>query len=291
MKDLYKSLVAIGFVLFLLLIAIAQSNATPDIAPSSGTTATPVAIAQSNATPDIAPLSETTATPGMTATLLPPTKIPSPTLVPSSGKPLPPCTFPLLRTLAPEDDAPAPQSYVFSKPRVVLTHALAIGVAGWLPDSRRLLITKDVPGTNRQVIEIFDTQTREEFVYAERYPLTSPPGWLASQESVVFMDSTMEEGKALRLSHNLEGPVETLRTHLASSSLAVDSTGEKVAFLIQDQGARPAVMDLPERMVHLFEGELPLSSIRTPESIYRITWNPRGNECSGPQKLDTKSWG
>ena len=185
-------------------------------------------------------------------------------------------------------------AYQFSEPRIVLTHTLAIDIAGWLPDGQRLLITKEIPGTNRQAIEIFNTRTREEFVYAERHSLTSPPVWLASQESVVFIDNTMEEGNALRLSHNLGGPVETLRTHLASSYLAVDSTGKKVAFLLRDQGARPAVMDLLGRGVQLFNVELPLSSIRTFESIYHAAWSPRGNEVafyndSGLYLLDTVS--
>jgi Tol biopolymer transport system component len=108
------------------------------------------------------------------------------------------------------------------------------------------------------------------------------------------MDSTMEEGEALRLSHNPGGTAETLRTHLASSYLAVDSTGKKIAFLLRDQGARPAVMDLLGRGVQLFNVELPLSSIGTFESIYHAAWSPRGNEVafyndSGFYLLDTVS--
>ncbi|HFD86475.1 MAG TPA: hypothetical protein ENJ35_02235 [Gammaproteobacteria bacterium] len=108
------------------------------------------------------------------------------------------------------------------------------------------------------------------------------------------MDITMEEGDALRLSGNPGGAVETLRTHLASPYLAADSTGEKVAFLLRDRGARPAVMDLLGRGVQLFDVKLPLSSIRTFESIYHVTWNPKGNEVafyndSGLYLLDTVS--
>ena len=213
----------------------------------------------------------------------------TPTVAPT---PIPRCTF--AARPAPAEPATPLEAYQFSEPRVVLTHTSAIGIAGWLPDGQRLLITKEIPGTNRQAIEIFNTRTRGEFVYAERYSLTSPPVWLPSQESVVFMDSTMEEGEALRLSHNPGGTAETLRTHLASSYLAVDSTGKKIAFLLRDQGARPAVMDLLGRGVQLFNVELPLSSIGTFESIYHAAWSPRGNEVafyndSGFYLLDTVS--
>lgn len=181
---------------------------------------------------------------------------------------------------APAEPGPPLEAYQFSEPRVVLTHTSAIGIAGWLPDGQRLLITKDVPGTNRQVIEVFDTQTREESTYAERHSITTPPVWLTSRKSVAFIDSTREEGWALRISHNPDGPIETLQTHLASPYLAADSTGKKVAFLLRDQGARPAVMDLLGRSVQLFNIELPLSSIGTLESTYHATWNPKGNQVA-----------
>jgi len=51
---------------------------------------------------------------------------------------------------------------------VVLTHTSAVGIAGWLPDGERLLITRDIPGTNRQSIETFNTRTGEIQIYAQR---------------------------------------------------------------------------------------------------------------------------
>ena len=276
MKNLLKPVVLVGGLLSVLLIAIAQSSAAPSVGQ-----------------PTALPRPTASLPPGTGIRLSTPTAV-SPML---KGKRPPKCVFSLPSfTHRPEPPAssPSPEALTFSEPQVVLTHTSAIGIAGWLPDGQRLLITKELPGTNRQAIEIFNTRTREEFVYAERHSLTSPPVWLASQESVGFVESTLEKGDALRLSHNREGPVETLRTHLASSYLAVDSTGEKVAFLLQDQGARPAVMDLLGRGVQLFNVELPLSSIRTFESIYHAAWRPRGNEIafyndSGLYLLDTVS--
>lgn len=178
------------------------------------------------------------------------------------------------------EPGPTLDTFQFSEPRVVLTHTSAIGIAGWLPDDQRLLITKDIPGTNRQAVETVNTQTGEEFVYAERLSLTAPPVWLSSPGSVVFIDHTVEEGDVLRLSDKSGGPIETLRTNLASPYLAADSAGKKVAILLRDQAARPAVMDLLEKSVQLFDVELPLSSIRTFESTYHATWNPKGNQIA-----------
>ena len=199
----------------------------------------------------------------------------TPPVVPT---PVPPCTF--AGKSAPAEPGPPLETYQFAEPRVVLTHTSAIGIAGWLPDGQRLLITKEIPGTNRQVIEIFNARTGEEFVYAERLSLTGPPVWLSSPESVVFIDSTVEEGDVLRLSDKSGGPVETLRTNLASPYLAADSAGKKVAILLRDQAARPAVMDLLEKRVQLFDVELPLSSIGTLESTYHATWNPKENQVA-----------
>ncbi|MCS7221394.1 MAG: hypothetical protein RML36_08785 [Anaerolineae bacterium] len=50
----------------------------------------------------------------------------------------------------------------------MLTHLAAIGIAGWLSDDQQLLITRDVPGTNRQSIDVFDIKTGELITYAER---------------------------------------------------------------------------------------------------------------------------
>ncbi|RMF40878.1 MAG: hypothetical protein D6755_13065 [Anaerolineae bacterium] len=60
------------------------------------------------------------------------------------------------------EPGPTLDTFQFSEPRVVLTHTSAIGIAGWLPDDQRLLITKDIPGTNRQAVETVNTQTGEE---------------------------------------------------------------------------------------------------------------------------------
>ena len=272
MKNLYKFLAALGFVLFIFVIAIAHPKTTPDVVISKGTTTIS----------------------GITVTPPPFTKTPSPTLTPSSEKPLSPCTFPLSETVTADEGGSDLQRYVFSAPHVVLTHASAIEIAGWLPDSQQLLITKEIPGTNRQAIEIFDTRTRREVVYAESASLIGPPAWLASQESVVFIDHAMEEGDVLRLSHKPGAPINTLQTHLASSYLAVDPAGEKVAFLLQGQEARPAVMDSLGQDIRLYTVELPLSSMRTGESIYHAAWRPRGNEVvfyndSGLYLLDTVS--
>jgi len=206
----------------------------------------------------------------------------TPTLAPEQ---IPICIFPA--RMAPAELATSLDTYKLSQPQVVLTHTSAIEIADWLPNNQQLLITKDIPGTNRQVIELFDTQTGKESVYAERHSINTPPVWLSAYKSVAFIDSTMEEGWALRLSHSPGESVEALQTHLASPYLAANSTGDKVSFLLWGQSARPAVFDLREKKIQPFDIQLPFAPRRksldaplAPEEFYRVAWEPRGTRIA-----------
>jgi len=160
MKKQLKPVLLVGGLLIVLLTAIVQSNAAPS-AP------------------------QPTALPRITATLPPPTETPYASPTPMGKRP-PQCTFPLPQTTFEE---PIPQEYAFSEPKVVLTSNTTIGIVEWLPDSQRVLITKDFQDENRQTIEVFNPMTGERQVYAERTRIDSPPVWSEELNAVIYPDS------------------------------------------------------------------------------------------------------
>jgi len=77
--------------------------------------------------------------------------------------------------------------YIFGPPQVVLTHTTAMGIAGWLPDSQNLLITRLVPtDTIKEYIETFNVQTGEQRRYGERHTGGPKPFWLETIHKVAF---------------------------------------------------------------------------------------------------------
>jgi len=87
----------------------------------------------------------------------------------------------------PTPTVPGLGDYIFGPPQVVLTHTSAMGIAGWLPDSEHLLLTRLVPtDTNREYIETFNIRTRELRQYGERYTGGPKPLWLETIQKVAF---------------------------------------------------------------------------------------------------------
>lgn len=189
---------------------------------------------------------------------------------------MPPCMF--AAAPAPAGSGPSLDAYVFSEPRVVLTHTSAIGIAGWLPDGERLLITRDIPGQSRQTIETFNVRTGELQRYAERHSSPSQPVWLAAQQAVAFVDATVVEGRAwwsLCLSRGEKQPVETLRTPLVFPYLTADPAGRQVSVLSSDQGIRPLITDIAGRTTRALSTQLP-EAATTYEQAYHMMWSPQG---------------
>ncbi len=234
---------------------IAKVTSTPVVQ------ATPTSVAQTTSTPLPYPPPGSPTPPGSPAT---PTRVPTP---------IPPCAF--AAAPAPTTAGPSLDAYVFSEPRLVLTHTAAIEIAGWLPDGERLLITRNFPDTNRQVIETFNVRTGERQRYAERLNFSSRPAWLADRQAVAFVDVTREEGGALRLSRGEKYPIDTLHTHLAFPYLAADPTGRQVSVLSSDRGIRPVITDVAGRTTRALSTQLP-EAATTYEQAYHMVWSPQG---------------
>lgn len=195
----------------------------------------------------------------------------TPTFFPT---PIPPCTF--AGQPVPAEPSPPFEAYQFSEPRVVLTHPSAIGIAGWLPDGQRLLITRFIPGQPREYIEIFNTRTGELQRYGERHSLPGKPVWLAAHQAVAFADVGSDKQVVLRISRGETATVETPISDLTGSFLGVSPDGRQLVFFTQASQDRPEVFDLAQPQRATLPAALPLMRW----SPYRISWHPQGHQIA-----------
>ena len=206
----------------------------------------------------------------------PPPETPTPSAPPATPTvaltSIPRCTF----TPPP---APAPsttplKTYRFSEPKVVLTDTSAIGIAGWLPDGERLLITRLIPGQAREYVEIFDARTGELQHYGERHSLPGKPVWLAARQAVAFADVTPDRQVVLRISRGKS--VQTPVSDLTSSFLAVSPDGRQLVFFTQANQNRPEVLNLAQPQRTTLSIALP----RKRGVPYRMSWHPLGHQIA-----------
>ena len=207
----------------------------------------------------------------------PPPATPTPAGPPTTPTPtssIPGCTF--AGRTAPIEPATPLEAYRFSEPRVVLTHTSAIGIAGWLPDGQRLLITRLIPGQSKEYIEVFNTRTGELQRYGERHSLPGKPVWLAAHQAVAFADVSPEKQVVLRISRGGAAPIETPVSGLAGSFLGASPDGRQVVFFTQAAPGRPEVLDLAQpRQV-----PLPVALPLTQWPPYRVSWHPQGQQMA-----------
>ncbi|MEM4414157.1 MAG: hypothetical protein QXD59_07765 [Candidatus Caldarchaeum sp.] len=165
------------------------------------------------------------------------------------------------------------EAYQFSEPRVVLTHTSAIGIASWLPDGQRLLITRLLPGQPKESIETFNVRSGELQRYGERHSLPGKPVWLAAHQAVAFADVASDQQVVLRISRGEMGSVETPVSGLAASFLAASPDGRQVVFFTQAAPNRPETLDPAQSQRTTLPVTLPLMS-------YRISWHPQGHQIA-----------
>lgn len=205
------------------------------------------------------------------ATPTPPGPPATPTAAPT---PIPRCTF--AGRPAPAEPGPPLEAYRFSEPRVVLTHTSAIGIAGWLPDGERLLITRLIPGQSREYIEVFNTRTGELQRYGERHSLPGKPVWLAAQQAVAFADVSPEKQVVLRISRGGAAPIETPVSGLAGSFLGASPDGRQVVFFTHAAPNKPEALDIAQAQ----RVTLPVTLPPTPWPPYQVSWHPQGRQIA-----------
>jgi dipeptidyl aminopeptidase/acylaminoacyl peptidase len=144
---------------------------------------------------------------------------------------LPPCQFGSA-PIASEAAGPSLEDYVFSEPKVVLTSTSALGIAGWLPDSERLLITQDAP-QGHQLIETFDIRAGKKQIYADRHGVNGKPVWLSGLEAVAY-STIVGERHELWISYGDPGKVERIAPDVEGLSLATD--GQRLVYFSPSLG-------------------------------------------------------
>jgi hypothetical protein len=215
--------------------------------------------------------------PGTFQSPLPPPTAPGP-----PGVPL--CDF----TASPEPDSFGPplDAFVFSQPQIVMTHKAAIGIASPLPDRESLLITRDVPGTDRQTIEVFNIRTGESRVYAERTGNNGKPVWLPALEAIAY-STLVGQQYELRISQGDAKQTERVAPRVEGLSLAAGPEGRRLLYLPGPTSNRPEVWDGANRStedlhVNLDQWKYPkypedVQSTFAP-STFQVAWRPDGSQ-------------
>ena len=275
-RNVLSTLVGLALLglLALTLIALFQGQQSAKTATQPVATSTPV-------------LPENTPIPAVL-----PTRVPRPTATPAPTQLLlPACQF--NGTAPAEEPAPALEAYVFSEPQVVLTHTSAIAVVDWLPDGQRLLITRLIPNSSHESIDVFNQHTREVESYGEWRGFSignnPKPVWLESEQVVAFVDNTNKEW-ALRTSRGKMALVEEPTTGLDSLYIATSPDGQQLIFLPKTPGKQPEVLRGAQAQRQVLALTLPSSpgqevplgiNGRTIRSgIYHIAWQPGGNRIA-----------
>jgi len=171
---------------------------------------------------------------------------------------------------------------------VVLTHTSAIGIAGWLPDGQRLLITRRIPGQPREYVETFNVQTGELQRYGERRSFDAKPIWLTAERAVAFADVSPDKQVVLRISRGESAPVEKAITGLAAPYLAASPDGRRVVFFTKAAQNRPEAFDVAQVQQQTFPFTLPLTPWQELPALgqqvgpepYRAIWHPDGNQVA-----------
>ncbi|MGQ9628591.1 MAG: hypothetical protein ACUVV0_17005 [Anaerolineae bacterium] len=167
--------------------------------------------------------------------------------------------------------------FVFGEPEVVLTHTHAIEIAGWLPDSERLLIIRsDYPNSTKEFVDIFNIYTGQLRHFGKRESSRSKPIWLPSLQAVAYADTATAEFDKLRISFG-ESKQELRIEGLSSLQIAVDSTGRRVIYFSQAAKKRLQMFDVTRETMQASLVDLALREKPDEERpfVYKIASHPK----------------
>lgn len=212
--------------------------------------------------------------------------IETPTPAALAPTPIERCTF--IASSASADPESSIDRYSFSEPQVVLTHTSAIGIAGWLPDGQRLLITRLIPpALTNEYVDTIDATTGKLDSYGERHSFAARPVWLASGQAVAMTD-LVNQDIVLRI--NREGGLSAVEPipGLTSPSLAATSDGRHLAFLSKAADLRPQMFDtslsqrqtLPFALPWISSTELLSLGQQDGPIPYQAAWPADGNRTA-----------
>jgi Tol biopolymer transport system component len=198
--------------------------------------------------------------------------------------PVPACTF--AGTAGAEPQVPVLDAYTFSEPKIVLTDKL-IGINEWLPDSRRLLVTRPILEGSQEVIETLDVQTGATERYAEQSHYRTKPVWLEAEQAVAFAEIRSNNQVVLRIGRGKGLPVDDVVADLVSPYLAVTPDGQQVAFVSRSEGGQLRALNVGQgRQVRSLArpahsqaaGQAPVQ-LEQWEAL-RAAWRPNGKQIA-----------
>lgn len=193
-----------------------------------------------------------TATPGQKQAVQPypaPSQVPTPE--PTKATKPPVCKFPNPEA-APKQILRPIDRYQFSEPKIVFTSKAAIGIAGWLPDGERLLITRSV-GNGRETIETLDIRTGETVVYAEREGAAGKPVWIDDLNAVAFATS-VKDRQELWISYGKTNERDIIAADVTGWSLANDR--DRVVYFSPSIGDIPQIWDSRSKLSTAINADL-----------------------------------
>lgn len=194
----------------------------------------------------------------MDASMLAETAIPYPapgqeaTQIAENDKQKPPfCDF---STGNSEQQAPneAPVNLQFSEPRIIFSSETGIGIAGWLPDGKRLLLTRDT-AYGSQIIETFNIISGESQIYAERHYAGGKPIWIEELNAVAFT-TFVQDHEELWVSYGDPNQTEQLFPDVYSLSLT--KFGGNLLFFSPSRGDQLLLLDINSKSAVAFGGSL-----------------------------------
>ena len=129
----------------------------------------------------------------------------------------------------------------------------ALHLAQWLPDSQRILFTRDLPRINRQRIGVFNPFTSQFTPHAERNFNGNRPLWLPEHDTVAYLDWGFNEQSQGRVSYTLITDHRSLITEISSPFFAL-TVEERLIFSHSIQWIHPSISN----------SQSPISNYRLP---------------------------
>jgi hypothetical protein len=155
-----------------------------------------------------------------------------------------------------------PTTYEFDPPQVLIAGKDIYELAGWLPDNRRLLLTREEPGTLIQQIFTLDIQTKEMKSYGERrQQQDAPPIWLEAQQAVAYTEQ-VDQNRYQLIINKGDNIKETVADDLTTPRTANGARGQEILFLDGKGGELPRIYDSVQRTFKEWQSSL-LTEVRS----------------------------
>lgn len=164
---------------------------------------------------------------------------PGPTTIPPDPKPLKaePCLFnPSIITPATSEIS---KNIIATEPNIIYDHT-NLGIAEWLPDSRKILISRFSAKDQASIIELVDAASGVAETIAikhDAYP--TKPRWLASEQAVAYVEFPARQAPTLFIGRTPAGHSEAISAELASVYIAASSSGDQIFFFQRGNLSQP----------------------------------------------------